>query len=89
MKHSQTKAPQDITCNSQETSNIFGTKHNKITALYLQKGSIILMKEWNWSYRNLEAIYPKYKKDLRKILTAALGLSDIFIKFLEIYHILA
>ena len=47
------------------------------------------MKEWNWSYRNLETIYPKYEKDSRKILTAAIGLSDIFIKFLEIYHILS
>ena len=36
---------------------------------------------------SMETIYPKYEKDSRKILTAALGLSDIFIKFLEIYHI--
>ena len=92
MKQSQTKAPHDITCNSQETSNISGTKHvhNKNNSTVFAKGSIIfLMKEWHWSYRNLETIYPKYEKDSRKILTAALSLLDIFIKFLEIYQILA
>ena len=47
MKHSQTKAPQDITCNSQETSNIFGTKITKITALNMEKGSTILKSRNN------------------------------------------
>ena len=37
MKHSQTKAPQIITCNSQETPNIFGTKHNKNNSTVLAK----------------------------------------------------
>ena len=48
MKQSQTKAPHDITCNSQETSNISGTKHvhNKNNSTVFAKGSIVfLMKE--------------------------------------------
>ena len=38
MKHSLTKAPQDITCNSQETSNISRlTKRNKNSSAVLAK----------------------------------------------------
>ena len=45
MKHSQTKAPQDITCNSQETSNIFGTKHNKNNSAVLAKRHYYFLNE--------------------------------------------
>ena len=38
-------------------------------------------------YRNLETMYPKYEKIQEKFVTASLRISDIFIKFFEIYQI--
>ena len=60
MKHSQTKAPQDITCNSQETSNIFGTKHNK-------NNSVVLAKLQYFLNERMKLILQKSRNNLPKI----------------------
>ena len=60
MKHSQTKAPQDITCNSQETSNIFGTKHNKYN-------SAVLAKRQYYFNERIKLIRQKSRNNLPKI----------------------
>ena len=60
MKHSQTKAPQDITCNSQETSNIFGTKRNK------NKSAVLAKRQYYFNER-MRLILQKSTNNLPKI----------------------
>ena len=60
MKHSQTKAPQDITCNSQETSNIFGTKHNK-------NNSAVFAKRQYYFNERIKLILQKSRNNLQNI----------------------
>ena len=75
MKHSQTKAPEDITCNSQETSNIFGTKHNKHNSAVFAKRQCYFLNE------GMKLILPKSRNNISKIckkiketfMTSALG----------------
>ena len=64
--------------NFQETSNIFGTKHNR-------NNSIVLAKRQYYSLNERIKLIPAKSK----FVTAALCLSDIFTKLLEIYQILA
>ena len=60
MKHSQTKAPQDIICNSQETSNIFGTKHDK-------NNRAVLAKRQYYFNERMKLILQKSRNNLPKI----------------------
>ena len=61
MKHSQTKAPQDITCNSQETSNILEQNITKIAALH------VLAKRQYYFNERMKLILQKSRNNLPKI----------------------
>ena len=61
MKHSQTKAPQDITCNSQKTFNIFGTRHNKNNSAVPAKLQYYFLNE------RMKLILQKSRNNLPKI----------------------
>ena len=68
MKHSQTKAPLGITCNSQETSDTFGTKHNKNnSAVFAKRQYYFLSERMKLILPNSRNNLRRYEKDSRKI----------------------
>ena len=77
MKHCQTKAPKDITCNSQETFDIFGTKYNKNSTVFAKR-------QYYFLNERMKLIPPKSRNNLPNLAFQTFLLS--FSRFIKYLH---